>query len=188
MGRMSGLDPGVKLTYDDLLLFPENDGLRHELIDGVHLVSAAPNTRHQTVLLKLAFGIQGWLENHPAGRLFVAPFDVVFSPFDVVEPDLLYMSNERAAAILNEKHAAGVPELVIEILSPATRQIDEMRKRHLYERVGVSEYWIVEPMCDEVRIHHRGANGFRAPVTCARGAVLTTPLLPGFELPLSRVF
>jgi Uma2 family endonuclease len=184
---MSGLDPGVKLTYDDLLLFPENDGLRHELIDGVHLVSAAPNTSHQTVLLKLASRIEWWLEDHPEGRLFIAPFDVVLSRFDVVEPDLLFMSNERAAEILNEKHAAGVPELIVEILSPATRQIDEMRKRHLYERVGVSEYWIVDPLRDEVRIHRRGAGGFTAPVTCARGAVLATPLLPGFELPLSRV-
>ena len=70
--------PGMKLTYDDFVHFPE-DGMRHELIDGEHYVTAAPNTKHQTVSINLTVLIGSWLERHPIGRLFHAPFDVVFS-------------------------------------------------------------------------------------------------------------
>ena len=81
----------VKLTYDDFLLFPD-DGKRHELIDGEHYVTPSPNIRHQTILGNLYFLIRTWLEQHPVGRVFMAPLDVVFTQFDVVEPDLLFVS------------------------------------------------------------------------------------------------
>jgi Uma2 family endonuclease len=89
----------VKLTYDDFVLLPD-DGKRHELIDGEHHVTPSPNLKHQRVSGNLYFPIRLWLESNPAGQLFSAPFDVVFSRFDVVEPDLLYMSNARAEQIL----------------------------------------------------------------------------------------
>src|SRR5438132_9534687 len=89
---------GVKLTYDDFVLFPD-DGKRHELIDGEHYVTPSPNTKHQQISINLVLLIGGWLETHALGRLFHAPYDVVISRFDVVEPDLLYFSNERAAKV-----------------------------------------------------------------------------------------
>src|SRR5437773_5438028 len=96
--RMSGSDemrpasPGVKLTYEDFLLFPD-DGKRHELIDGEHYVTPSPNIRHQRIIGNLYFLIRVWLESHPIGQIFLSPLDVVFSDFDVVDPDLLYLSN-----------------------------------------------------------------------------------------------
>jgi Uma2 family endonuclease len=179
----------VKLTYDDFVLFPD-DGRRHELIDGEHYVSPSPATKHQRVSLNLAIVMGGWLEDHPLGKLFCAPFDVVFSDFDIVEPDLLYMSNRRAAEILTPRHARGVPELVVEIGSPGTRQRDETTKRRLYEQFGVSEYWIVDPEIDTVRVYRRDGERFARPseLSCEADDVLTTPLLPGLELPLARVF
>jgi Uma2 family endonuclease len=89
----------VKLTYDDFVHFPE-DGRRHELIDGEHYVTPSPNTRHQGISGNLYLLIANWLEEHPIGRVFFAPLDVVLSQFDVVEPDLLYLSNERAAQVI----------------------------------------------------------------------------------------
>ena len=86
--------PGVKLTYDDLVLFPD-DGKRHELIDGEHYVTPSPNRKHQKVSGNLFLLIGAWLEQHPIGQIYYAPFDVIFSMFDVVEPDLLYMSTSR---------------------------------------------------------------------------------------------
>ncbi len=86
----------VKLTYDDFLLFPD-DGQRHELIDGEHYVTPSPNIRHQRISKRLLVLIDVWLQEHPLGEVFYAPLDVRFSMFDVVEPDLLYVSNERAA-------------------------------------------------------------------------------------------
>jgi len=180
---------GVKLTYDDFLLFPD-DGKRHELIDGEHYVTPSPNTRHQRISGRLHLLIGNWLEAHPVGQLFFAPFDVVFSNFDVVEPDLLYMSNARATEILTVTHVAGVPELVIEIASPGTRKRDETLKRRLYERTGVTEYWVVDPDLDAIRVYRRSTQGFDRPVELSAEAadVLTTPLLVSLEIPLARVF
>ena len=180
---------GVKLTYDDFVLFPD-DGLRHELIDGEHYVTPSPNAKHQQIVVKLTGRLFNWVEQHRAGRLFVAPFDVVFSQFDVVEPDLLYMSNARAAEILKKANVQGVPELVIEVGSPSTRRRDETTKRALYERVGVSEYWVVDPELDVVRVYRRDRERFAQPheLSTEAGDVLTTPLLPGLELTLDDVF
>ena len=186
---MKPASPGVKLTYDDFVLFPD-DGKRHELIDGEHYVTPSPNTRHQKIVGTLYGLIWTWLEAHPIGQLFLAPFDVVLSAFDVVEPDLLYLSNERAAQVLTPLHVRGVPELVIETASKGTRKRDETIKRRLYEREGVSEYWVVDPEIDVIRVYLRDHEGFGRPVELSREAadVLTTPLLPGLEMTLARIF
>jgi Uma2 family endonuclease len=179
----------VKLTYDDFVLFPD-DGKRHEIIDGEHYVTPSPNTKHQRVLGHLHLLIGNHLEAHPIGQVFLAPFDVVFSHFDVVEPDLLYMSEARAAEILTAQHVKGTPELVVEIGSPGTRRRDETIKRRLYERSGVSEYWFIDPEIDVVRVYRRSGDAFSrvAELSLEAGAVLTTPLLPGLDLPLARIF
>jgi Uma2 family endonuclease len=180
---------GVRLTYDDFVHFPD-DGQRHELIDGEHYVTPSPNTKHQRVLGHLHRLIGNYLDNHPLGEVFLAPFDVVFTDFDVVEPDLVYMSRDRAAKILTEKHVRGTPELVVEIGSPGTRKRDETIKRHLYERAGVSEYWFVDPEVDVIRVYRLEAGRFAKVTELSReaGDVVTTPLLPGLDLPLTRIF
>src|ERR1019366_5389020 len=124
---------GVSLTYDDFLQFPD-DGKRHELIDGEHYVTASPNIRHQQILGRLYLLIGVWLETHSIGEGFLSQLAVVFSDFDVVEPDLLYVSSARAAEILTPLHVRGTPDLVIEIASPSTRKRDQTIKRRLYER------------------------------------------------------
>jgi Uma2 family endonuclease len=130
------------------------------------------------------------LESHPIGRVFYAPFDVVFSRFDVVEPDLLYLSNERAGSVLTPDNVRGTPELVIEIGSPSTRARDETTKRRLYEWAGVSEYWVVDPELDLIRVYRQGGDHFARAVewSAEAGDMLTTPLFPGLEIPLARVF
>ena len=179
----------MKLTYDDFLLFPD-DGKRHELIDGEHYVTPSPNTRHQRISGSLYLLIGNWLEEHPIGKVFYAPLDVVMSDFDIVEPDLIYLSNERAAEIVVPQHLRGAPELLVEIGSRGTRKRDETIKRQLYERMGVSEYWFVDPEIDVVRVYRREGDRFARPVELSReaGDVLTTPLLSGLTLPLSRIF
>jgi Uma2 family endonuclease len=153
-------------------------------------VTPSPNTKHQRVSGNLHFLIRGWLEQHPMGQVFYAPFDVVFTRFDVVEPDLLYLSHARAKAALTAAHVKGVPELVIEIGSPSTRKRDETIKRRLYEREVVSEYWVVDPDLDVIRVYRRDGERFgRAlELSAEAGDVLTTPLLPGLELRLVDVF
>ena len=178
----------VKLTYDDLLPYSD-DGLRHELIDGVHYVSPSPNTRHQRIVRRLSVELAQWVEDHPAGEVFFAPFDVVFTRVDVVVPDLVYISAARAAVELNDRHTTGA-DLVVEILSPSTRQRDRRLKRDLYERAGVVEYWVVDPDADTIQVHRRRGERFGVAeefLASAHG-VLRTGLLPGFELALDALF
>jgi len=175
----------TKLTYADYLRFPE-DGLRHEIIDGEHYVTASPATRHQRISRNLLYLIQNYLERHPIGELFAAPFDALLSDFDIVVPDLIYLSNERSR-FLTSKNLQGPPDLVIEILSPSTKSRDRKLKRDLYERVGVREYWVVDPEGDQVEIYRGSDNRFETPFAVRRTGAITTPLLPDFELPLDRV-
>ena len=177
-------EASARLTYEDLLRFPD-DGLRHELIDGVHFVTASPVTRHQRILRRLTVSIENWLTGHPVGEIFFGPIDVVLSSADVVAPDLIYVSWERSQSLKDDGMFAA-PDLVVEILSPSTRRRDEELKRRLYERTGVSEYWVIDPDRDVIAIYRRDAGSFvhaEALLSLADDE-LTTPLFPGFALRL----
>ena len=196
MGLMTGNDGalpnprGVKLTYDDFVLFPD-DGLRHELIDGEHYVTPSPSLKHQRISLNLVLLIGPWLRIRQIGEVYFAPVDVVLSRSDVVVPDLLYMSNERKAQVATDANVQGPPELVVEVGSPSTRKRDETIKRTLYERAGVSEYWVVDAELDVMRVYRRlDGERFARPeqLSLEAGDILTTTLLPGLELPLSEIF
>jgi Uma2 family endonuclease len=177
-----------RFTYEDYLLFPE-DGHRHELIEGEHFVTLAPSTRHQAVCLSLGSHLFHFLRRHPLGRVLPAPFEVVLSDRDVVQPDLVYISNERAG-ILTESNAQGAPDLAVEVLSRTTRRTDETRKLRLYEDSGVREYWLVDPALETVRVYRReGARLVQAEeLRAAAREALATPLLPGMEIPLVEIF
>jgi Uma2 family endonuclease len=178
----------VKLTIEDYEQFPD-DGLRHEIIDGEHYVTAAPNTRHQAISRNLTIRIGAFLLDHPIGRLYAAPCDVVLSHYDVVEPDLLFVSVAQQA-ILTAKNVQGAPDLLIEILSPSTRRRDERLKRDRYALFGVREYWIVDPELETIKIFRLAASGYdpSRELALERSDVLTSELLPGLELPLDQIF
>lgn len=188
-GEEQNPTPGVKLTFDDFLLFPD-DGNRHELIDGEHVVTPSPSSYHQIIVGNLHYALRRYLESHPAAVVFLAPFDVVLSRFDVVEPDLLLIDARRWHDIVTTDNVQGAPDLVIEVASPGTRRRDETVKRRLYERTGVREYWIVDPDVEVLRVYRRADTTFGRPLELSRkaGDVLTTPLLPEFELPLQHIF
>lgn len=175
-----------KLTYEDYVLFPE-DGQRHEIIDGEHYVSPAPTPKHQRVSMRLSIRVGGFVESRGLGEVFAAPTDVLLSRHDIVQPDLLFISNERAS-ILNDKNVQGAPDLVIEILSSSTRKLDEDLKPGRYELLGVREYWIVDPMAERVLVFLAEGGAFRQEAELSGDDVLTTPLLPGLEIPLRELF
>ncbi|HYC92471.1 MAG TPA: Uma2 family endonuclease [Thermoanaerobaculia bacterium] len=172
----------TKLTYEDYLLLPD-DGRRHEIIDGEHYVSPAPNTRHQRLSKRISRALYPF-EDAGLGEVFSAPYDVVLSFFDVVQPDVIFVTAARSHIIV-EKNVQGAPDLAVEILSPSNRQYDEQVKLKTYERLGVAEYWIVDPDESSVRIFRRSGERF---TPADAGDTLTTPLLPGFALPLRDLF
>jgi len=180
----------TRLTYEEFVHFPD-DGMRHELIDGVHYVTPCPITRHQQLAGRLFLAIGNYLERQPeVGQVFFAPFDVVFSRWDVVEPDLLFIAADQLE-ILTDANIQGAPALVIEILSPGTRKRDLGIKRELFDRGGVREYWIVDPKAEDLTVYRRTPDG-RLSKASQRGArdaeTLSTPLLPAFALSLAKLF
>ena len=185
----SAHDPGAKLTYDDLVGKPD-DGLRRELIDGELYVTPSPSIRHQTIVLNIATLILGHVRRHGLGRVFVAPLDVLFSQIDVVEPDVLFVSRPREREVLAEKHLVGPPDLVVEVGSPGTRRTDERTKQRLYERFAVPEYWIVDPDLDAIKVFRLIEGRYQRvqELSLEAADVLTSPLLPGLELPLPAIF
>ena len=177
-----------KLTYQDYLAFPD-DGLRHELIDGEHHVTPAPGIRHQVLSARLVTALGMYLRQHRVGQVMAAPTDVALSEFDIVQPDVLFVSNEHFDMLKQSLHHA--PDLAVEILSPSTRATDEGEKRLAYERFGVREYWIVDPEFDRVTVYRRDSRGLFQVAARLGGQVqepLTTPLLPGFSLELDELF
>ena len=113
---------------------------------------------------------------------------MLLSEFNVLVPDLIYLSNARSH-LLTSKNLQGAPDLTVEILSPSSRSRDTRLKRDVYERTGVAEYWVVDPDRDVVDVYRRAANGaFSDPVRFARTGSLTTPLLPDLRLSLDKVF
>jgi len=177
----------TKLTYEDYQSLPD-DGRRYEIIDGELYVNAAPNTRHQRVSRRLVLALGAFVEAKHLGELFYAPYDVVFSEIDVVQPDIVFISAARLH-LITTKNLQGAPDLAIEILSDSNRKYDEMIKKNRYELFGVSEYWIVDPDLEIVKIYRRGAEGFeRLADIGPEVGTLTSPLLPGFSLDLREVF
>ena len=179
-----------RLTYEDFVRIPD-DGKRHEIIDGVHYVTPSPVRRHQQLLGRLHLAIGSFLEQKPEiGQVYLSPLDTVFSPWDVVEPDLVFVAADQLD-ILTEPNIQGAPALVVEILSPSTRSRDKGIKRQLFDRGGVREYWLVDPKGRDVTIYRRMADGGFpkvAQLSAADEATLETPLLPRFSLSVAKLF
>lgn len=180
----------ARLTYEDFVRIPD-DGKRHEIIDGVHYVTPSPVRQHQRLVGRLFLALGNFVEAHPdSGEVFGAPFDTVFSRWDVVEPDLLFVAADQLD-ILTEPNVQGAPALVVEVLSPSTRKRDLGVKRQLYDRGGVREYWVVDPKGRDLTVYRRMPDGTFprvAQLSAGDEATLTTPLLPGFTLSPAKLF
>jgi len=138
-----GTMPVPKITWHDVQQLPD-DGNRYEAIAGELYVTPAPSLRHQTIVVRLLFGLGRLLVEPAYGRAWPAPLGVWFPATDEgVQPDIVFVSNERRGRLAPEG-IRGAPDLVVEVLSPTTARRDTGVKRVLYERHGVGEYWIVD--------------------------------------------
>jgi len=181
------LEQDLKLelkSYDDLLVMPD-DGNRYELIFGEIVMSPAPATKHQFVLGELYANFRDQVAKKLLGVVLFAPVDVKFSQFSVVEPDLIVVKGNRAR-IVTEKNVDGVPDLVVEILSPSNRAQDLVRKAALYTQYGVPEYWIVDPETDRITVNVL-REGQYAPLR-NRGGFARSEVLAGFKVRVKDMF
>ena len=179
----------ARITWEDLDRMPP-DGMRHEIIRGEHVVNAAPNLFHQDVSRNLEVILTLFVTANGLGKVYDSPVNVLFPDGTMVDPDLVFISNDRRA-ILKGKRIEGAPDLIVEVLSESTRRYDELEKRELYEQFRVPEYWVIDPDARSVKIYRRGVSGdYEHPllITAADDKTLTTPLLPGLIIDLAEVF
>jgi len=174
------------LDADDLRGFPDDDK-RYEIIGGQLVVSPSPSTRHQYVLGEIYSALKSHLTSKASGRVFVAPLDVQLSFYDVVQPDLLVVLNNRKD-IIQEQAIAGPPNLVVEILSPSSKTTDRVDKAALYARSGIEEYWIVDPVVETVTVYGLDGDRFAPSATLERNDDLYSIVLAGFVLDLDTIF
>ena len=178
-------NPLIKFTYVDYLNAPEDK--RYELLDGDLVMTPAPAGIHQRASILLGWRLVQFVTENGVGRVYQAPFDVVLSDYDVVQPDLLFVSNGRAH-IVTADNVRGAPDVVVEILSPSTAERDRTFKRSLYARHGVSEYWIVDTAARNVSVLLLREGGFGVAGMYGEGETLTSPTLPGFALNVDEMF
>jgi Uma2 family endonuclease len=119
------------------------EGERVELLRGRFVVSPAPNTLHQTLVILLS-NLLYEASRRSGGRALPGPTDVVLDDHTILQPDALYIRRERRHII--RERVFGPPDLVIEILSPSNSRRDRIDKLNLYAEYGVAEYWIVDPV------------------------------------------
>ncbi|MFP4012321.1 MAG: Uma2 family endonuclease [Spirochaetaceae bacterium] len=163
----------TKLTYEDYVHFPD-DGNRHEIIDGEHYMSPSPTTAHQDASRHIQFQLYRDIEEKGLGRVYNAPMDLQLSDTDVVQPDLMVILAEHRHYV-SPSRLLGPPDLVVEILSPATAERDRSLKLKLYEQRGVPEYWLVDLDAHSVSRYRIGAAGYELTETCEREIVYTAP-------------
>ncbi len=177
--------PTTKLTYQDYARTPE--GEIWELIDGEKFMPPSPGAAHQRIDMRLGSRLHAFVDDRALGEVFSAPFDVVLSDLDVVQTDLLFVSNERAH-IVTRANVRGAPDLVVEIRSPSTAGRDWTVKRDLYARHGVKEYWVVDPDERRIWVMLLGDGSLDEVGSYGMGDVLTSPTLEGLTIDLDDIF
>jgi Uma2 family endonuclease len=175
----------MKFTQADLLVMPD-DGRRREIVDGELLVTPSPLSDHQRIVSRIASAFFLYLRDHPVGELLTAPMDVILGDYDVLEPDLLLILNERRGIIRD--WVRGAPDLVVEVLSPTTASHDRGPKLKAYARFGVTEYWIIDPEQKAVEVYRAGAEGYELAHVFREQETIVSSLLPGFMLTVKEIF
>ncbi len=174
-----------RYTYADYQQLPE--GAPYELIHGHLVKSASPSVKHQSLILDLCCILDEYVQENASGKVLPGPLDVHLSSDTVVQPDVLYVSPDRADRI-GEQEILGAPDLVVEVVSPSTSHRDGFDKKRLYETHGVREYWIVDPDSETVEVHVLIDGTYTLQQRCVEDGTATSALLDGFEFALTTLF
>jgi Uma2 family endonuclease len=184
---MTGRTPtAYRLTYRDWLQLPD-DGRLYEVLEGELFVAPPPSLDHQFASSNLHHHVGTFVRHAQSGRALAAPTGVRLDNDTVLEPDIVVVLREHADR-LGEQVIEGPPDLVVEILSPATARRDALRKRRAYERHGVPEYWIVDPVARTVEVLVLHGERYRRDGIHAEGERFRSRVLVGFELDVAEVF
>ena len=178
------METQAPLVYEDLESFPD-DNLRREILGGELYMTPSPTRRHQGVVLAIAIALSTHARRK-GGHVYVAPLDTVLSAQNVVEPDVIFIAPDRQDT-LGDKAVIGIPSLIVEVISPGTKGVDRGRKRDIYARFGVPEYWIVDPDANTIECCSRPA-GDRYEEIVTFESDMPTATLPDLTLTFDKIF
>ena len=176
---------GLRMSAGEYLALGETQ-IRYELIDGVVVMSPSPTAQHQQLIMEIAHQVATFLDQSPVGRVFPELDINLRASLDrevVYRPDVVYVSKEKDGIIRN--HITAAPDVVVEIISPDSRQYDSVTKKNDYEAAGVREYWLIDPLESKMTFFVRQGEKFAEPTP--DGVTFASTAIPGFTLNLNRV-
>ena len=174
----------TRLDYDDYCAIPP-DGKRYELLDGQVHVTPAPSPLHQRASKRLQRLLEAYFEEPGRGEVFNAPIDVILTPHDVVQPDLVVVTDPTR---VSARGIEGAPALVVEILSPTTTSYDRTTKAQRYAALGIPHYWIVDPEAQTLECFRRHEATYQLIGSFGPEDTLTHPNFPGLRLGLAALW
>ena len=184
MASMQDVQP--RLGYTDLLAMPD-DGRRYEIHGGELVVVPSPRLGHQIAAARLVALLEDY-RRRAGGLVVAAPFDVVFDEYDVAQPDVVFFRAERVHLLDPYAVAYAAPDIVVEVLSPSTADVDRGRKMRMFARHGVPEYWIVDPIGRQVEVHVLEGRAYRQAQAATGVDILRSVLLPDLTFGVAGLF
>lgn len=174
------------LTVENYKILPET-GPRYQLIEGDLYMAPAPNRYHQDISRNLEYILLEYLDDHPIGKLYDAPFDVYLDDYNVFQPDILVVLNKRLS-IFTDAGAEGAPDFVVEILSPKTARLDRDNKRRVYATSGVRELWIIAPETRQIEVYLLPQDAAQPVATYDANDKFASTLFPHLQFDCARIF
>ena len=166
-------------TYDEMVAELPETNQPVELWNGEIIMSPAPHPDHQTIVLNFAATLMAFVAVDRLGKVFVSPVDVVLTPRRVVQPDVFFITQARLGIVQN--HVAGVPDLVMEVISAGSWQRDRIQKKALYESAGVAEYWLIDPDAKAIEVFTLTKGTYQLHSKATGKAPVKSRLLAGFK-------
>ena len=175
-----------RVSYTDLQQTPD-DGRRYELYDGEVLVVPAPVPRHQLAAQNIVARLRVYRATH-GGLVLESPIDIVFSEFDVVQPDIVFFARARAHLVKPDEAIRHPPDLAIEVLSPSTAATDRGKKMQMLAGYGVPEYWLVEPRAKTIEMYAVSDACYVLAQMASSGTIAGAQTLPELSFPTHEIF
>ena len=183
------METKIKYNYQDYLQLSEDK--RYEIIDGDLFMVPSPNERHQHILSNIFYVLFDYVRKNKLGAVYCAPFDILFSEEDIVQPDIIFVSNKNKK-IITKDNIQGTPDLLVEILSPGTSKRDLGIKKKLYAKNGVREYWIADPAQETIEVLNLKEGEFRGKSyntgVVGQTSRLSSPVIQGFDIDMKEIF
>lgn len=171
-------------TYEEY--YRLNDDVRYEIIDGNLLLAPAPDVWHQKWLNEINIFLSRFVKQRNIGQIFIAPVDVVLDAENTVQPDIVFVSAANAG-IIERRGIFGTPDLLIELISPTSVRRDRYKKKELYARFGVKEYWIGDPANKSLEVLTLKSGAYELHCAAEEKGRITSLVLPELELDLAEI-